>query len=449
MIRWQNNYFLPLLMLLDLASLLIAYAVSAPLSCAFWGCRHAQPFIAVDLPFTWSHYLHIAPPVIILPLLFLAITGSYRYTGTRNLRRILQPTGSAVAVSAFCLLGMQLLYPALADVHLFLALFFALSWFGFIVNRQLIARIICSARGNSNLIQHLLIIGTDESALAAAEVFQKQCPWGIRVVGYLSTDPADIGRTIGAARVLNTVENFDEVINHHVVDSVLLISGMNETDAIRALSMRCATLGIVFAFSTSVVSQSGTSVTLEQFEGLSAFSLRSVGHRPEKLVFQARFRYSLLRCRFIVLLTPFWIIVPVWIRRNSPGPALFCQERVGKHGRLFTMYKFRTMVVGADHMTDQLAHLNEMDGPVFKIKNDPRFTSIGRFLRTTSIDELPQLFNVLKGDMSLVGPRPPIMSGGAELPAVATQAPVGYAGHHLPVAGDRAQRNKIRRVDAA
>lgn len=409
MIRWQNNYFLPPLVLLDLASILIACAISAPLSCVFWGCRPAPPpHIAIGLPFVWSHYLYIAPLLIIM-LLFLAITGSYRYTGTRKLRRILQPTGSAVAVSALCLLSMQLLYPALIEVRVFLILFFPLSWLGLICSRLLIARIIRSVRGNSSLIQHLLIIGTDESALTAAEGFQKQCPWGIRLVGYLSNDPADIGRTIGAAQVLNTVENFDEVINHHVVDSVLLISGMSETGAIRALSMRCATLGIVFGFSASVVTQSGTSVTVEQFEGLSAFSLRSAGQRPEKL-FLKRVFDIVASLSLIVLLTPFWIIIPVWIRRTSPGPALFCQERVGKHGRFFTMYKFRTMVVGADRMVDQLAALNEMDGPVFKIKNDPRFTSIGQFLRTTSIDELPQLFNVFKGDMSLVGPRPPIMA---------------------------------------
>jgi exopolysaccharide biosynthesis polyprenyl glycosylphosphotransferase len=410
MIREQNNYFLPLLALLDLASILIAYAISASQSCALWGCRHAPSYIAIDLPFTLSHYLHIAPLVIIMPLLFLVITGSYRHTGTRMFRRILQSTGSAVAVSALCLLSMQFLYPALVETRVFLALFFSLSWFGFIINRWLLARIIRGVRGNSTLIQHVLIVGIDASALEAAEVFQKQCPWGIRVAGYLSNDPADIGRTIGAARVLNTIENFDEVINHHVVDSVLLISSVTNTDteAIRTLAMLCETRGIDFSFSSSAFTRYSAFVTAEHFEGFSTISLRSVGLRPEKLFFKRLFDI-LASLSLIVLLTPFWIIIPAWIRRNSPGPALFCQERVGRHGRLFMMYKFRTMVVGADQMVDQVMGLNEMDGPVFKIKNDPRFTGIGQFLRTTSIDELPQLFNVLKGDMSLVGPRPPLI----------------------------------------
>jgi len=410
MTRAQNNYFLPLLLLLDLASVLAAYAVSAPLACALGGCIHQEiRRFAVELPFSWSHYLHIAPLLVIMPVLFLAVTGSYRYTGTRKLRRILQPTANALVLLALCLLGLQLIYPALVEVRVFLALFFPMAWLGFIGGRLLIARIIRSAPLNSSLVQHVLIIGTDASALAAANLLYRQCPWGVRIVGFLAADSADVGRTIGPAVVLATIEKFDEVITQHVVDGVLLISGMSDTGAIRGLSMKCETLGVDFGFSAAVFTRRSASVTAERLEGLSAVFLRSVALRPEKLFFKRLFDV-VASAALVVLLIPAWIIVPVWIRRNSPGPALFCQERVGKHGRRFTMYKFRTMVEGADRMVDRVARLNEMDGPVFKIRNDPRFTSIGRFLRTTSIDELPQLFNVLKGDMSLVGPRPPIMS---------------------------------------
>jgi lipopolysaccharide/colanic/teichoic acid biosynthesis glycosyltransferase len=96
------------------------------------------------------------------------------------------------------------------------------------------------------------------------------------------------------------------------------------------------------------------------------------------------------------------------IKWDSPGPVLFPQVRVGRDGRLFTLYKFRSMVVGADETKDQLRDLNEATGPLFKIRADPRLTRVGRWLRRLSIDELPQLWNVLKGDMSLVGPRPPV-----------------------------------------
>jgi exopolysaccharide biosynthesis polyprenyl glycosylphosphotransferase len=107
----------------------------------------------------------------------------------------------------------------------------------------------------------------------------------------------------------------------------------------------------------------------------------------------------------LILLAPLFLVVAVLIKLTSPGPVFFAQQRVGLNKRHFTMFKFRTMVPTAEAVQESLLHLNEMTGPVFKIKNDPRITPLGRVLRRTSIDELPQLFNVLKGDMSLVGPR--------------------------------------------
>lgn len=108
----------------------------------------------------------------------------------------------------------------------------------------------------------------------------------------------------------------------------------------------------------------------------------------------------------IVILSPVMIIVAIAIKINSKGPAIFAQERIGKNGRRFKMYKFRSMVVNAEKLLYKLKSKNEMSGPMFKMKEDPRVTSVGKFIRKTSIDELPQLFNVLKGEMSLVGPRP-------------------------------------------
>lgn len=105
---------------------------------------------------------------------------------------------------------------------------------------------------------------------------------------------------------------------------------------------------------------------------------------------------------------PIWLVIVIAIRLDSPGPAIFVQERVGHRGRRFRFYKFRSMTNGAHQLKAGLRHLNEVDGPVFKVRQDPRVTRVGRLLRRTSLDELPQLLNVLSGDMSLVGPRPPL-----------------------------------------
>lgn len=108
----------------------------------------------------------------------------------------------------------------------------------------------------------------------------------------------------------------------------------------------------------------------------------------------------------LILLSPLLIIISILIVSTSKGPIIFKQDRVGKDGKIFKMYKFRSMVVNAEELKDKLEKDNEMNGPMFKIKNDPRVTKVGHFIRKTSIDELPQLINVLKGEMSLVGPRP-------------------------------------------
>ncbi len=110
----------------------------------------------------------------------------------------------------------------------------------------------------------------------------------------------------------------------------------------------------------------------------------------------------------ILLTLPVWVVVAIAIKCDSRGPVIFKQIRVGKDGHLFTFYKFRSMHLGAEEMKIKLKHLSTAEGPIFKIKDDPRVTRIGRFLRRTTLDELPQLFNVLKGEMSLVGPRPPL-----------------------------------------
>ncbi|EKY29473.1 sugar transferase [Clostridium celatum] len=108
----------------------------------------------------------------------------------------------------------------------------------------------------------------------------------------------------------------------------------------------------------------------------------------------------------LILLSPILLIVAIAIRIDSKGPIIFKQDRVGKDGKIFSMYKFRSMIVNAEELKTKLETKNEMSGPMFKMKNDPRITKVGRFIRKTSIDELPQLINVIKGDMSLVGPRP-------------------------------------------
>ena len=137
----------------------------------------------------------------------------------------------------------------------------------------------------------------------------------------------------------------------------------------------------------------------------------------------------------LVLLSPFLLFVAWLIKRQDGGPVLFRQTRIGLHGRPFEIYKFRSMEVGAEDRVDELAADNEISGQAFKVTHDPRITPLGFRLRRWSIDELPQLWNVLRGDMSLVGPRPPLPERGQGLRPMASPAAVDEARHHRSVAG--------------
>jgi exopolysaccharide biosynthesis polyprenyl glycosylphosphotransferase len=148
-------------------------------------------------------------------------------------------------------------------------------------------------------------------------------------------------------------------------------------------------------------------VDVEDLGGVPLVGLKAASIRGTNL-FVKRFMDLVLGALFTIVALPFMAILALAIRIDSPGPIIFRQKRVGMHGQEFDMYKFRSMREGAEEEQTRLLEYNEVTGPLFKMRDDPRMTRMGRFLRRTSLDELPQLFNVLKGDMSLVGPRPHI-----------------------------------------
>lgn len=156
--------------------------------------------------------------------------------------------------------------------------------------------------------------------------------------------------------------------------------------------------------------QSAEAVNAEEYEQESGYALTKDQKRGKGYYILKRCMDVIFSVLGIILMSPLMLIVSIAIKLNSKGPVIFTQRRVGKNGKYFNMYKFRSMVVGAESMLIDLKSKNEMSGPMFKMKQDPRVTAVGKFIRKTSIDELPQLFNVLKGEMSLVGPRPNLPS---------------------------------------
>jgi exopolysaccharide biosynthesis polyprenyl glycosylphosphotransferase len=202
------------------------------------------------------------------------------------------------------------------------------------------------------------------------------------------------------------VDQLNSVIAHHPVDEVLVALPMNKYGPlIETIVRHCEEQGVVVRVRTELSNLQVARSYVDELQGVPVMTIQSGPEDSWQLVMKRLIDIA-GSAALLLALAPLFAIVTLLITLESPGSVFFAQERVGFNKRRFRMLKFRTMLDGSDQQQHMLEHLNEAQGPVFKIKNDPRITRIGKFLRRFSIDELPQLFNVLKGDMSLVGPRP-------------------------------------------
>jgi exopolysaccharide biosynthesis polyprenyl glycosylphosphotransferase len=175
----------------------------------------------------------------------------------------------------------------------------------------------------------------------------------------------------------------------------------------KQIFLMCEELGIRTRVAMNIFPNRVARLEVEELEGVPFLTFTTTPSNEAQLA-SKRILDVAVSMMLLVLTMPVLLIAALAIRLTSPGSILFKQERIGLNGRIFTLYKFRTMIDNAHELRGEVNHLNEMTGPVFKAKDDPRVTPIGRWLRKFSLDEVPQLWNVLKGDMSLVGPRPPI-----------------------------------------
>jgi exopolysaccharide biosynthesis polyprenyl glycosylphosphotransferase len=202
------------------------------------------------------------------------------------------------------------------------------------------------------------------------------------------------------------VNQLDSVIAHHPIDEVLVALPMDKyRPLIETIVRHCEEQGIIVRIQTETFKLQVARSYVDDLQGVPVMTIQSGPADGWQLVMK-RLIDIVGSAALLLALAPVFAVVGLLIRLDSPGPIFFAQERVGFNKRRFRMLKFRTMVDGSDQQQQILEHLNEVEGPVFKIKNDPRITRLGRFLRRFSIDELPQLINVFKGEMSLVGPRP-------------------------------------------
>lgn len=409
MIREKEQYYSPLLFFLDSISTFVGYGMSLYSYLLIFHYQIVQYDLLRIGFFFFDSTLHIIPFLVVLFIFFNQFIRKNDYIYKRRIIDIFYQVSSPLFIVILVFLFLFVFNP-LFRVNLWFIVIYGVFLCGLLlIDRILISFYIGLLQKAGKLLRFVLIVGTNNKAVKTARLFEDNPQWGLKAVGLLTYVYEEVGRDISGFKVLGTVEDIIYVLEKNVVDYVVLCQEKENIKELQNLALRCKTVGIDFVIDTNILVQNVTAISFDKVHDASFLILRSVWLSPEKL-FIKRLIDLAISIVMIIACIPLWIIIPILIKRDSEGPAFYVQERVGKNGRLFPMYKFRTMVVGADKMQAEVMHLNEMDGPVFKIKDDPRLTKVGKLLRRTSLDELPQLFNVLAGHMSLVGPRPPIMS---------------------------------------
>ena len=252
-----------------------------------------------------------------------------------------------------------------------------------------------------------IVLGTGERARRLAEEVDRAGRF--RVHGFLDDDPAARDSERLGPRYLGGFGEFAGILREQPVERVLFALPRRQLadEATANLVSTCQLLGIDVGFPSDLFESGEGRAALDRLGSIPA--LRVGRHRPPGWKLLLKRSLDVAGALAALLLTaPAWLLAALAIKLDSPGPVFFVQTRTGRHGRTFRCIKFRTMVTGAEDEQAALLRQNEQSGPVFKIRNDPRITRVGRVLRRYSIDELPQLLNVLAGQMSLVGPRPPL-----------------------------------------
>ncbi len=253
--------------------------------------------------------------------------------------------------------------------------------------------------------RNLLIIA-DESAMGFINRIIDKPEWGYRIVGIVG-DEKKFGSLSKKLTFLPEGTDIDRVLEGKTIDELIYCKEKARMEDIFGLLTSCNELGVIFRMSTPFFNMLSNKTHLHYFDTTPVLTISNTPMDYLMLKFKSVFDF-LLSFSIITIFSPLYVGIALGIKLTSKGPVFFKQKRVGMRGRKFWVYKFRTMVTNAEDLKASLMAQNEMDGPVFKIARDPRITGIGNFLRKTSLDELPQFFNVLLGDMSIVGPRPPV-----------------------------------------
>ncbi len=386
--------------LLAFASFLLAYWIRS----RFITSRPLNPL---------SYYPWIGALAVAICIGVGLAAGIYREIQEENLAHAFADPMKVGFVSTTLLFALTFAFKLVYVSRLLLGLYAALDLVAMIAFRLLARRVGGSLRRALGGVRHFLLVGNTPQALEIARTIEANENRGIRLLGFLQVARGAEGLSkLGQHGLRRSYPVYDldqlpELLRQHVIDEVVFAVSRDELEKLEETFLLCEEEGVKTRVLLSFFPHVLSKVYLERLREMPLLTF-STTPENEYLLLLKRVTDFVMAIALLAILSPLFLLLAVLIQLTSKGPVLYRQTRCGLGGRRFTVYKFRSMREDADLQRQEFAALNEMDGPVFKIKDDPRCTLAGKFMRKFSLDELPQLVNIVKGDMSFVGPRPPL-----------------------------------------
>jgi exopolysaccharide biosynthesis polyprenyl glycosylphosphotransferase len=359
--------------------------------------------------FPLSEYLKVYPFVLVIWSVLLFSYHSYHSHRTIPLTKETITILRVVVVGNLLLATLAYLLPLRQLSRVWFVLFVVLSTILLVAEKILLRVLARYVRSRGLNYRTVLIVGTGRRALDVAKMIVNHKYWGYKILGFVS-DGHRLSNGWARYRIFGAVPDLKKILEQghaEPIDEIVFAVTRKKLDEMKQIFLMCEELGIRTRVAMNIFQNRVARLEVEEIEGIPFLTFTTTPSDETELAFKRALDVA-VSMLILVLTAPVLLIAALAIRLGSPGSILFKQERIGLNGRIFTLYKFRTMIEDAHERRGEVTHLNEMTGPVFKAKDDPRVTAVGRWMRRFSLDEIPQLWNVLKGDMSLVGPRPPI-----------------------------------------
>jgi exopolysaccharide biosynthesis polyprenyl glycosylphosphotransferase len=378
------------------ASFGLAYGIRSHLA----GARPLYPL---------SNYPWIIPLAAVLWVGVGMAAGIYREVREEDLRRVFTDPLKVGIISTTLLFAVTFALKLEFLSRLLLGIYALVDLLLMIIFRLVAWRFAESLRRSVAGFRNFLLVGDGAELGEIARTLEANETRGMRLFGFVRVQ-AGTGEAVpdGLSRSypVVTLPELPELLHQHVIDEVIFAVAQEDLEKLRDAFLVCEEEGVKTRVLLNFFPQTISKVYLERL-GSKPLLTFSATPEDESLLLKRGLDF-IMALLALVALSPLLLILAVLVKLTSPGPIFFSQTRCGLGGRRFTLYKFRSMRADADLLREELEALNEVDGPVFKIRNDPRCTPIGRLMRKFSLDELPQLVNIIRGDMSFVGPRPPL-----------------------------------------